>query len=95
MKTEKEDKSAAAIRRRAERMQKTRKEPKYSALSGLGVFGVIGWSIAIPTVAGAFLGVWLNRVAPQSFSWTIALILGGVVVGALVSWSWIDKTRDK
>ena len=89
------DKTANAIRRRSERMQKARNAPKYSPLNGLGVFGVIGWSIAIPTVGGAFLGVWLNRVAPQSFSWPIALILGGVVVGAMVAWSWIDKTRDK
>lgn len=93
--SKKDDVSVTAIRRRAERMQQTRNQPKYSPLSGLGVFGVIGWSIAIPTVGGAFLGVWLNRVAPQSFSWPIALILGGVVVGAMVAWNWIDKTRDK
>ena len=93
--TKPEDASAKAIRRSAERMQQTRNEPKYSPLNGLGVFGVIGWSVAMPTVAGAFLGMWLNRVAPQSFSWPIALILGGVVVGAMVAWSWIDKTRDK
>ena len=92
--TKKND-ASAAIRRRAERMQKTRDEPKYSPLTGLGVFGVIGWSVAIPTVVGALLGGWLNRVAPQSFSWPIALILGGVVVGAMVAWNWIDKSRDK
>ena len=91
----KEDKPAKAIRRRAERMQKTRGEPKYSPLSGLGVFGVIGWSIAIPTVTGAFLGMWLNRIALQNFSWPIALILGGVVVGGMVAWSWVEKNRDK
>ncbi len=89
------DKTANAIRRRTERMQKARNEPKYSPLNGLGVFGVIGWSIAIPTVGGAFLGAWLNRIAPQSFSWPIALILGGVVVGAMVAWNWIDKSRDQ
>lgn len=91
MKNDQEDASAAAIRRRAQRMQDTRDARKYSPLSGLGVFGVIGWSVAIPTVGGAFLGGWLNRVAPQSFSWPIALILGGVVVGAMVAWNWIDK----
>lgn len=52
--TKPEDASAKAIRRRAERMQQTRNEPKYSPLNGLGVFGVIGWSVAMPTVAGAF-----------------------------------------
>ncbi|HZJ94450.1 MAG TPA: AtpZ/AtpI family protein [Thiopseudomonas sp.] len=89
----KKDDASNAIRRRAERMEESRNAPKYSPLSGLGVFGVVGWSVAIPTVAGAFLGMWLNRVAPQDFSWPIALILGGVVVGALVAWSWIDKNQ--
>lgn len=91
----KKDDASNAIRRRAQRMEESRNAPKYSPLSGLGVFGVVGWSVAIPTVAGAFLGMWLNRVAPQNFSWPIALILGGVVVGALVAWSWIDKNQGQ
>lgn len=91
----KKDDASNAIRRRAQRMEESRNAPKYSPLSGLGVFGVVGWSVAIPTVAGAFLGMWLNRVAPQDFSWPIALILGGVVVGALVAWSWIDKNQGQ
>jgi len=94
-KTAAKDQASEAIRRRSERMQKTRNTPSYSPLNGLGVFGVIGWSVAIPTVGGAFLGMWLNRIAPQSFSWPIALILGGVVIGGMVAWSWIDKSRDE
>lgn len=91
----KKDDTSEAIRRRAQRMEESRNAPKYSPLSGLGVFGVVGWSVAIPTVAGAFLGMWLNRVVPQDFSWPIALILGGVVVGALVAWNWIDKNQGQ
>ena len=89
------DRSADHIRRSAERMQRARKQPRASPLRGLGAFGMIGWSVAVPTVAGAFLGLWLNRVAPQSFSWPIALILGGIVVGAMIAWNWIDKETPK
>jgi len=89
--TIKNDRSAENIRRSAERMKQARSSPGPSPLRGLGAFGIIGWSIAVPTVGGAFLGLWLNRVAPQDFSWPIALILGGVVVGAIISWSWISK----
>ena len=87
----KNDRSAEDIRRSAERMKRARSEPGVSPLRGLGAFGMIGWSIAVPTVCGAFLGLWLNRVAPQDFSWPIALIMGGIVVGAIIAWSWIDK----
>lgn len=87
----KNDRSAEDIRRSAERMKRARSEPGFSPLRGLGAFGIIGWSIAVPTVGGAFLGLWLNKVVPQTFSWPIALILGGVVVGGIIAWSWIDK----
>ncbi len=83
--------SADDIRRSAERMKRARIAPGASPLRGLGVFGMIGWSIAVPTVLGAFLGLWLNRVAPQDFSWPVALILGGAAIGGLIAWSWISK----
>ncbi len=89
--TKEPDKSADDIGRRAERMKYARDNPAPSPLSGISTFGMIGWSIAVPTVGGAFLGLWLDRVAPQDFSWTIALVLGGVVLGGLISWAWISK----
>jgi ATP synthase protein I len=89
--TEKPDKTVEDIARRAARMKDRRDHPGPSPLRGLGAFGMIGWSIAVPTVGGAFLGLWLDRVAPQAFSWTIALILGGVVLGAFIAASWINK----
>lgn len=94
--TRKEDKSTDTIQRSAARMKRARSAPRVSPLRGLGAFGVIGWSVAVPTVGGAFLGLWLNRVAPQDFSWPIALILGGVVVGAVIAWGWISReTSDQ
>jgi ATP synthase protein I len=72
-------------------LKSARDNPGPSPLRGIGTFGMIGWSIAVPTVGGAFLGLWLDRVAPQNFAWTIALILGGVVLGAFIAASWINK----
>jgi len=79
----------------AARKSDAREHPGPSPLSGLGAFGVIGWSIAVPTVTGAFVGGWLNRVVPRDFSWSIALILGGVAVGVLIAWAWIDKGGER
>jgi len=85
------DKPADNIARQAERMKSSRDHPGPSPLRGIGTFGMIGWSIAVPTVGGAFLGLWLDGVAPQGFSWTIALILGGVVIGAFIAAAWVNK----
>ena len=89
--TREHDKSADDIGRRAMRMKNSRDNPGPSPLRGIGTFGMIGWAIAVPTVAGAFLGHWLDRIAPQEFSWTIALILGGVFLGGLIAWAWVTK----
>jgi len=94
--TSRKDKSADTIQRSAARMKHARSAPRVSPLRGLGAFGVIGWSVAVPTVGGAFLGLWLNRVAPQDFSWPIALILGGAAMGVVIAWSWISReTTDQ
>ena len=89
--TEKPDKPTQDIARQAKRMKSRRENPGPSPLRGIGTFGMIGWSIAVPTVGGAFLGLWLDRVAPQRFNWTIALILGGVVLGSFIAAVWINK----
>ena len=62
---------------------------------GLGLFGIVGWSIAVPTLLGIFLGVFLDKKFTQSFSWTLTLLFAGVVIGSLNAWHWIkEKTGD-
>ena len=62
---------------------------------GLGLFGIIGWSISIPTVMGIALGVFLDKKFTQSFSWTLTLLFAGIVLGSFNAWHWIEeKTRD-
>ncbi|MDY0274148.1 MAG: F0F1 ATP synthase subunit [Desulfomicrobium sp.] len=86
--TEPEDPALASIRRRARQLKRGRRS-RYSPLHGLGAFGVIGWSVTLPAVGGALLGLWLNRVVPRDFSWAIALMLGGLVLGMVFAVQWI------
>ena len=48
---------------------------------GLGVFGVVGWSVAIPTLIGTAIGLWIDRTWPSRFSWTLMLLILGVGAG--------------
>ena len=57
----------------------------------LGMFGLVGWSIAIPTVVGTALGVWLDEVFPSPASWTLTFMLLGVGCGCLIAWRWIRQ----
>ena len=36
---------------------------------GLGMFGIVGWSVAIPTLIGIAVGLWIDRTWPSRYSW--------------------------
>ena len=58
---------------------------------GLGMMGLIGWSVMIPTLAGTALGIWLDSHHPGRHSWTLALLIAGLLIGCLNAWHWVDK----
>ncbi len=58
---------------------------------GLGMMGLIGWSVVVPTLLGAALGIWLDKHHPGGRSWTLALLVGGLAVGCLNAWFWVAK----
>jgi ATP synthase protein I len=58
---------------------------------GLGMSGLIGWSVAVPTLAGALIGVWLDHRWPGGHSWTLALLVAGLVIGCANAWRWLAQ----
>jgi ATP synthase protein I len=61
---------------------------------GLGMMGLIGWSVAVPTLLGAAIGVWLDSRLPGKHAWTLALLTAGLVLGCWNAWQWVAK-EDK
>ncbi|KJS18421.1 MAG: ATPase F0F1 [Peptococcaceae bacterium BRH_c4b] len=62
---------------------------------GLGMLGMIGWSVAIPTLLGIALGVWIDGKWPGRFSWTLMLLVGGLMMGCANAWYWVEKERKR
>jgi len=58
---------------------------------GFGLFGVVGWSVAVPTLAGAGLGWWLDSAWPGGRSWTLTLLIAGLAVGCAIAWRWVAQ----
>ena len=59
------------------------------------MFGLVGWAVALPAIAGVALGVWLDLNFQTKRNWTLALLLAGVAVGCLNAWYWISReSRD-
>lgn len=76
---------------RARRKLKARSRAGREVWFGLGMMGVIGWSVSIPTILGAFLGYWLDLNYPGGRSWTLALLVAGLVLGCWNAWYWVAK----
>ena len=75
----------------ARRKLKARRNARPGVWFGLGMMGLIGWSIVIPTLLGAALGMWLDEHHRGPRSWTLALLVGGLTVGCLNAWRWVSK----
>ena len=58
---------------------------------GLGMMGLIGWSVVVPTLLGAALGIWLDQRYPGGRSWTLALLVAGLALGCFNAWLWVAK----
>ena len=70
------------------------REKKRSVWFGLGMFGLVGWSVAVPSLLVVTLGVWLDKNYPTSFSWTMTFLIIGLFIGCLNAWYWVIK-EDK
>lgn len=79
---------------RENRKLRSRQRGDEGVWAGLGLFGIVGWSIALPTLIGVMVGIWLDRSHPTNLSWTLALLLAGVFLGCLNAWHWISKERQ-
>lgn len=58
---------------------------------GLGMFGLIGWAVSIPTLLGVLLGAFIDRHYPGVHSWTLSLLIVGLFLGCLNAWHWVVK----
>lgn len=83
---------AEQVGARAARKLEARRNPAH-AWFGLGMMGLIGWSVAIPTLLGAALGVWLDK-RHGGHGWTLALLMAGLTLGCFNAWHWVAK-EDK
>ena len=67
---------------KAARKLKAQRHVTQSVWFGLGMLGLIGWSVTVPTLLGAALGIWVDKHYPGAYSWTLMLLAIGLVSAA-------------
>lgn len=76
---------------KALRKLNARRQPEQKIWFGLGMMGLIGWSVAVPTLLGAALGVYFDTYYPSERSWTLAFLVAGLAIGCFNAWHWVSK----
>lgn len=83
------------VARKEQRKLKARRNQNRSIWYGLGMFGLVGWSIAIPTLIGIAIGIWIDRTWEHKYSCTLMCLFVGVVVGCSIAWYWIQRESQE
>jgi ATP synthase protein I len=80
---------------KAARKLKAQRSVTRTIWHGLGMMGLVGWSVVVPTLLGAALGIWLDKHHSGRHSWTLMLLLIGLILGCLNAWHWVSKEDKK
>lgn len=60
---------------------------------GLGMIGLVGWTIVLPVLIGTAAGTWLDRRLGGGIRFTLGMIALGVIVGGVNVWNWLERER--
>lgn len=91
----KEPPLARQVGTKAERKIKAQRNVNRTVWLGLGMMGLIGWSVVIPTLLGAVFGLWLDKNYPVNYSWTLTLLIIGLLIGCLNAWHWVAREHKE
>jgi len=83
------------IEKKEKRKLRARSKKNQAVWFGMGLFGVIGWSVMIPTVIGIAVGIWADKKWPGQISWTLTFLFAGIILGCLNAWYWVEKERKE
>lgn len=82
------------VTRKQEDKLRSRRAGRPNIQRGLGTSGIVGWSIAVPTLLGVAAGVWLDRRSGSELSWTLMGLAVGLLVGCITAWFWVGRELD-
>lgn len=74
-----------------ERRERWLREGDLSVGRRLAQIGVLGWIIVAPTLAGLFVGRWLDEKLASGIFWSAPLMMLGLCIGGWTAWKWMNE----
>ena len=78
---------------REARMIRRKREGAPNVFRAVALVGLIGWSVVLPMLIGIAIGTWIDRRWPSRFSWTLMLLVSGLVLGCANAWVRIRRDQ--
>jgi ATP synthase protein I len=66
------------VKEKADRAVRARKNGNNLLVEGFKTMGIIGWSVALCTILGIALGLWLGHV--------LIFLFAGIIAGCILAW---------
>jgi len=76
------------------RRARARQRGSTNIWSYMGMFGLVGWTVAVPTLLGLALGIFLDGRIDSSVSFTITFLVVGVATGISMAWYWVRRESE-
>lgn len=84
-----------AVLRKSVRRSRARRERPTTVWTYLSFFGLVGWTVAVPTLLGLALGLYLDSVLDTDQSLAVTFLVVGVTVGCAMAWYWIRRESEE
>lgn len=83
-----------SVRKKSRRKIEVRSQNRKGLLYGLGMFGLVGWSVTVPTLLLLALGIWIDSNYESPYSWTLMLLILGIMIGCANAWYWVQRESE-
>lgn len=93
-KTDPHEEFRRKVKETQKRKMRARRQGDQGVWFGLGMFGLVGWSVAIPVLIAIAVGIWIDARFQSRYSWTLMMLLIGIGVGCFNAWFWISRERQ-
>lgn len=60
----------------------------------VGTFGMVGWTVTVPTLLGLALGAFLDDRFGGRLRFTVSFLLIGVMTGSMTAWYWMRQELE-
>lgn len=82
------------VLRKTMRRERARRRGDDSPWAWLGTFGLIGWTVVVPTLLGLAAGIFIDNRVESPISFTITFLIVGAATGLWMAWYWVRRESE-